>query len=230
MTDERKQDWRILIHPEGGHDIQGTNLREKVREIAYKIVIGGQIRNLKDGRVEVICHTEEENAKEFCEKIKSIDDELIKIDRTKSGIAEKMFDDFGKEFIIIRENELTEMVWGLLAAGKIFQAQEQKKKKALIKALQYGLNSISNCAQALQTNIDAKRDFSLFTLENFLKEVPIDDKILMDAIMDLYELCKATNNLLSEQERDKIAIRNSLAEILKKAAAVDEKLPERFKN
>lgn len=123
-------------------DVQGVNLREEIQRIAvkkpFKDNILGFVRNDKqNGLVEIICKSKKGTAlvDEFYAEILKLNQEngLIKISEKNSGVITMSYstavkrDLLNKElkfndFRIERNDELTEIVWALQAAGKIFQS------------------------------------------------------------------------------------------------------------
>jgi acylphosphatase len=49
--------------------VQGVGFRYTVQDIAVNLDIYGWVKNLKDGRVEIVAEAEEKNLKEFLDKI-----------------------------------------------------------------------------------------------------------------------------------------------------------------
>lgn len=49
--------------------VQGVGFRFTAREIAYELGINGWVKNLRDGRVELVAEAEEEILKEFLKRI-----------------------------------------------------------------------------------------------------------------------------------------------------------------
>jgi acylphosphatase len=49
--------------------VQGVGFRYTVQDIALNLGIRGWVKNLKDGRVEVVAEAEEKKLKEFLERI-----------------------------------------------------------------------------------------------------------------------------------------------------------------
>ncbi|MCM8800439.1 MAG: acylphosphatase [Candidatus Omnitrophica bacterium] len=49
--------------------VQGVGFRFTAREIAYELNVSGWVKNLRDGRVELVAEAEEEVLKEFLERI-----------------------------------------------------------------------------------------------------------------------------------------------------------------
>ncbi|MBN2014996.1 MAG: acylphosphatase [Candidatus Altiarchaeota archaeon] len=95
-------------------DVQGVYLRQMIKEIADKTNIIGQVKNRRDGKVEVICDTDKKTADEFYEKIKNkADKERIKIKREECTPPTNKISEFNG-FQIIREDDLKEMVWALI--------------------------------------------------------------------------------------------------------------------
>ena len=49
--------------------VQGVGFRYTVQDIAANLGIHGWVKNLEDGRVEIVAESEEKNLKEFLDKI-----------------------------------------------------------------------------------------------------------------------------------------------------------------
>lgn len=115
---------RILINGGEEHSVHGRRLRRKIKEIADGGGFRGSVRNIKDKPQVEIRIVGGEAAENFSGRI------LKAINEGKSGFSglqmegpyglggEKAGDYHG--FKVIREDELTEMVWALQGAGDIF--------------------------------------------------------------------------------------------------------------
>ena len=60
---------RLEVHLEG--QVQGVGMRYFVRQQAMSLGITGRVRNLQDGRVEVIAEGENDRLNELLEKLKN---------------------------------------------------------------------------------------------------------------------------------------------------------------
>jgi len=187
---------RVVIEGKTASAVQGTGLRDAIQEIADNLGAKGQIRNIKgESKVEVICE------KVHCVRLK---EEILRLDSTqenvfkikKVDIKEDLFDEF-TGFDVVREDDLSEMVWGLQAAGKVFAITEEKREftrnRSLFKGLELCINSISIHLDQIQSN-EKRSPMHLFAVEHFLEEPPgnVDDTLLRK-LWDLYTLCKNIN-------------------------------------
>lgn len=110
-----------------------------------------------------------------------------------------------EDFQVDREDELTEMVWALQAAGRVFQLQEEEKVRRLQRALLYGVLAITDCANQLQVDLASNRKFVLLAIDHYLCEAPSDNDDLMANLYALREFCDQSNTLLElsrTKERD----------------------------
>jgi acylphosphatase len=57
------------VHVFYSGNVQGVGFRYTVRDIAVKLGVAGWVKNLEDGRVEIIAEAEEKNLNEFLDKI-----------------------------------------------------------------------------------------------------------------------------------------------------------------
>jgi acylphosphatase len=122
---------RIVIEGETSFSIQGVNLREDIEQFVKtpfngkSLDIKGKIRNLKEGKVEIICFGSDVN-KLFNEldkwKNSKDNNKQFKIKNLyKFSYGEE--DKFGSfdDFIIERSDDQSEMVWALRGAGRRFE-------------------------------------------------------------------------------------------------------------
>lgn len=58
--------------------VQGVGFRFTAEDFALSLGLVGWVKNLPDGRVEIVCEGEEEKLKKFLEKIKNYFDRYIK--------------------------------------------------------------------------------------------------------------------------------------------------------
>ncbi|MBI2675365.1 MAG: hypothetical protein HYX24_02820 [Candidatus Aenigmarchaeota archaeon] len=186
-----------------GRDIQGVNLREKIKEMSKGKI--GFVRNRKDRNlVEIICkldHAEEikKNLDIWKERMK----DFIKIDSI--DIVENFFDkdDFKEgEFEIKREDDLQEMVWALRGAGKVFSDLEKQRVIGLIEGVKMEINRISDWLAGLSPN-KSNDKFDPKSLSNFLMQhpIPFEAKETFDKLIGLEDFCSKTNNLISQNSK-----------------------------
>ncbi|MFH1682250.1 MAG: acylphosphatase [Candidatus Woesearchaeota archaeon] len=79
------------VHAYFSGQVQGVFLRATIQKQAQKLGITGWVKNLKDGRVELIVEGEEEmlkNAIEFCKKYTKITAEEISWEKFKGEFVE----------------------------------------------------------------------------------------------------------------------------------------------
>ena len=134
---------RIMIIGETANSVHGSELREYIQRIANNMSINGQIRNIKgDSKVEIICEGEKEKLDNFFKKIKKLEKCKDKLFNIKEVNNEEELFEF-KEFKLVREDELSEMVWALQGAGKVFYATEKTRIESLYDGLKTGITYIS---------------------------------------------------------------------------------------
>jgi acylphosphatase len=78
--------------------VQGVGFRFTAQEIAVKFGICGWVKNLKDGRVEVVAEAEEGTLKEFLSEIQKVFARYISGTEIGWRVPEKEFSDFRVEF------------------------------------------------------------------------------------------------------------------------------------
>ncbi|MBU5687935.1 MAG: acylphosphatase [Candidatus Aenigmarchaeota archaeon] len=86
------------VHAYVSGRVQGVNFRWNTKIVADKLGIKGWVKNLKDGRVEIIAEGEDENIKTFLKYIRK-GPILAKVDKVE--IKEEVFKNEFKEFSII---------------------------------------------------------------------------------------------------------------------------------
>ncbi len=203
--------WEFVLW--GHEDLHGIQLREKIKKLADEKNIVGMVQNEKsNGTVMVRCYAQgSEQANEFFEKILVINDPLIenKIDQLKSEKRKVILEPeekkpFQQEFKINREDELSEMVWALQGAGKVFAIAEEQREKhhqqKLEQALEHGLAHISNKASELKANPKSVRHFILLTIEQFLREATAKNDLITN-LYELYYLCDYVNRIQQAEKR-----------------------------
>jgi acylphosphatase len=57
------------VHVFYSGNVQGVGFRYTVQDIAVKLGVCGWVKNLEDGRVEIVAEAEEKNLNEFLDKI-----------------------------------------------------------------------------------------------------------------------------------------------------------------
>ena len=78
--------------------VQGIGFRFTVENIANELGVFGWVKNLRDGRVEVVAEAEEEVLKDFLDKIRQYFARYIQDVDIRWQESEGEFTDFGIEF------------------------------------------------------------------------------------------------------------------------------------
>ena len=211
---------RILVKGVAASDVQGIVLREAIQKVAKSMGVKGSVRNVK-GRplVEIIC--EAGKAAPFAAGISRLQESLgTKFD--VQGPTEELFDEF-KDFEVIKEDDLTEMVWGLQGAGRAFLLGEERRKSRLHMSLTNEILSISiRVARAKESKYS---EFPLFCTEHFLKEPPHDTgEAFMFKLRDLHNLCSETNEMMRDIKDGKAVLGSQTEDNLKKISEITEGL------
>jgi acylphosphatase len=171
--------WKIIIKGETAFDVQGVSLRETIDRIAKRAGTAGFAKNEK-GRniVEVICRFSTlEGPKPF----------------NDPAINEA---DMG-EFLIRRDEDLTEMVWALQNAGYALLKQEELRNRARVRALKAELFAFLVVIEKIENKNVHKECFTTITIENILREPPQRfSDIAMAKLHNLYSYAQAINNMI----------------------------------
>lgn len=200
--------WEFEFFGKDSADIHGIGLREAIREIASKAKVKGKVENVKtNGSVKAVCAAKnEEQANKLFDKIIHIEKPPIKgsifgrpLSKMRMVTYKPPIPKF-KDFAIKREDELSEMVWALQGAGKVFELQQKQKTERLNNSLKYAINLIADRATELKTNGKAKRKFVVLAIDNYIKECPVNDQVLMSTLYDLSELSEKANELAQSRE------------------------------
>ena len=86
------------IHAYYSGRVQGIGFRYTAEDVARDLGVCGWVKNLPDGRVEVLAEQEEDNLKEFLEKINNFFSRYIQDVDIEWSIATGEFKDFGLRF------------------------------------------------------------------------------------------------------------------------------------
>lgn len=78
--------------------VQGVGFRYMAERIALSLGITGWVRNLRDGRVEVICEGIEQDLKEFIKKIDTVFGSYLRDVEVEWSDASNEFDSFDIKF------------------------------------------------------------------------------------------------------------------------------------
>jgi acylphosphatase len=199
--------WKIILRGETAFDVQGVNLRETIDRIAKKAGTAGFAKNEK-GRnvVEVICRfaTLEEAEKfrqELYRHIPRINPlaeiERIKIEEPKPFNDPAITEESLTEFLIRRDEDLTEMVWALQNAGYALLKQDELRNRARIRALKAELFAFLVVIEKIENKNPHKECFTTITIENILREPPSKfSDIAMTKLHNLYSYAQAINNMI----------------------------------
>lgn len=120
---------RAKIIVEG--EIQGVGYREAVKRKAFERCILGQVRNLKDGTVEIIAEGEEENIKDLINQIR-IQEYPIFVTGI-STTSEEFTGEF-KTFTVVRDSDLQKEMFEAISGGTVeIKSLSEKTDKTLEK-------------------------------------------------------------------------------------------------
>ncbi len=234
MEDGKFTYWEFVLKGADSKDIQGVELREKIREMAVKAKVSGDVRNVKEDRTVLVrCRTTDEKAKRLFDQIVGLDHPLVRLDAKKSkprklSVLEGPVPRFPKGFEVVREDELSEMVWALQGAGKVFGLNEDLRKKKILGALKQAINQIADQADKYRQKPWQSKAFVLTPIDNFICEAPTKDEGLVTQVYDLYQLCMETNNTRhAEDKPGEGKTRELMGQILKLAVKIQKKLNKR---
>lgn len=237
--------WKLKIEGDTPSDVHGVNLRESIHKIVCKLnkdkeilklnkgkeILKGTVRNIKGtSSVEIVCEASTINHLGMLKKyIELIPEKNVLVDMGAIKIGEFVeIKDDGLDldgFKVIREDELTEMVWALQAAGKAFFSQDDIRERNLMRGLVFEIDHIRQVIDQIDTKINHfERKINLILIENILREPPykpqkIDDELMYD-LYSLYEYCQSINMTI-EKERN---IDVPLDEIRKLIKRIEPKL------
>lgn len=128
--------WFFVIRGEDETEIHGKRYRSRIREFASKTPeIRGSVKNVKGApEIEVrLVADDKGKASEFRVQL----EQFLNSEREKKlvfGDLRSFEDDAGKyqTFEVIREDELTEMVWALQGAGDVFLSSSERIKELMV--------------------------------------------------------------------------------------------------
>ena len=93
-------------------EVQGVGLRESVKTQADRLGLAGQVMNLKDGRVGVVCEGRQDSIEELVGKLRGSPG-LATVDNASVSYSESEGE--YDSFIVVRGDEKTEMIKALSA-------------------------------------------------------------------------------------------------------------------
>ncbi|MEM1525290.1 MAG: acylphosphatase [Nitrososphaerales archaeon] len=192
---------RARIIAEG--DVQGVGYRYQVSRLARRLKVNGWVKNLKDGRVEILCEGEEKNIENF---IKSIDLKMPPINVEKLDVKYEPYKGEFKTFRIIAGKLVDEMIEGFSTGASYFQVMFNKQDDLLSKQDQM----LAKQDQMLmkQDQMLAKQDQMLMKQDQMLAK---QDQMLVKQDELLKELKGLRSDLKSIFEERLIKIERDIA-------------------
>ena len=235
--------WKLIVEGDTPTDVHGVSLRESIHKTVCKMnaeqeILKGNVRNIKGSNfVEIICEADTDvipkKLKELIIKEIPKNNPLVDMKSIDIGEMNEITDDSLKfdGFKLVREDELTEMVWALQAAGKAFFSQDIIRERNLMRGLAFEMDHIKRVL--VQIDDDTKNfegKINLILIENIIKEPPynpqeIDDELMYD-LYSLYEYCQYINMIVGQGDGIKVP----LDEIRKLIGEMEPKFPGLAKN
>lgn len=123
---------RIMINGNEEHSIHGKRIRRDIKEIADREEARGSVRNIKNKpQVEIRIMADRDRAVRFCGFLEKevCAEPGLRLDGPHTLEGEQAGEYIG--FRVIREDELTEMVWALQGAGDVFLMSAEGQKAIL---------------------------------------------------------------------------------------------------
>lgn len=169
-----KKMWLFTITGKDETEIHGKLYRVEIKKIASKSKIRGSVRNIKfNPEIEVKLAIEEKDAALGFKK--SLEQTLNepKEDEEKFAFSDlRSFEDDDekyRDFAVLREDELTEMVWALQGAGGVFLKSSQeilevmiirdlKKERGLLGALKLEVGFTKRAIEEMIEDIKEKKE------------------------------------------------------------------------
>lgn len=203
--------WKVIIEGQTEMDSHGVGLREMISKLASEQVpkVEGKVRNVKGSKiVEIVCRATEDSARGFVERVRKelADSPLIDLGKLDFKLSSPMEDQRIEDSIrpgeleVIREDDLTEMVWALQTAGRAVLSQETVRARNILRAVLSELSLVQNFVnEATQSEEDRGRRLNLISIEEFISN-PIE-KVGYDAIIgmhELYDSCELINHRLDK--------------------------------
>lgn len=138
----------ILIHGR----VQKAGFRDFIDEVAFDLALNGNVKNLDDGTVRVICEGEETNIKELVEKIniKQYPISVEKIDVTYKSPTREF-----KTFEIIRDEDIAAATYDRMDAAARYMREMNTNLGQKIDGLG---NKIDGLGDRLGDKIDLNRE------------------------------------------------------------------------
>ena len=207
--------WAFKITGKDESELHGRQYRVLIKKLADKAQILGSVRNIKykpqiEVRLDIADKTQAEAIKKQLEDgLKSIDTEAKPLE---FGELCQLDDDIKyEEFSVIREDELTEMVWALQGAGEVFYKsskdirtvmvlRDTMKERGLLGALKIEVGFIINRVNTMINDVSADQtpEFN-FVEQHCLKRALVEPAWIDDKFMQL------TNDLFYKVNRSEKA-------------------------
>ncbi len=212
--------YKVVITGKTETDVHGVGLREFISKVANseKVKVDGNIRNIKNSnRVEILCKTKDDIVK-LVDVIKQTikDNPIIDSDEINFGEPKEVKDEtieiVDDKFEVIREDELTEMVWALQTAGKAVLSQEKIRSQNVIRGVLVELENLKNKLNEIDEKKELKGSdlytirFNVLSIEEFLREPPnmknlgIDSKKLCSRFHIIYHISKVIEKMADSGE------------------------------
>jgi acylphosphatase len=158
----------ILIHGR----VQKAGFRDFIDEVAFNLALNGNVKNLDDGTVRVICEGEETNIKELVEKIniKQYPISVEKIDATYKSPTREF-----KTFEIIRDEDIATATYDRMDAAARYMREMNTNLSQKIDGLgdKIDLNreEIAGEIHSLRDDLKSHFDERLTKMESELSEI-----------------------------------------------------------
>gem|GEM_PF-6310221 len=164
---------RFFIVGNEEHAVHGGRHRREIKKIADKLKVYGSVRNIKNKPQIEIRYSEKKNAQDFLGEVLDYATELKLQISTPSSFDEDDEEDY-KPFKVIREDELTEMVWALQGAGDVFTQQLQQKKSNCFRSVQSIMGYVGEDKAGQYETREPLRKCHREILQGILIEPPFD--------------------------------------------------------
>ncbi|MCX8192164.1 MAG: acylphosphatase, partial [Nitrososphaerales archaeon] len=194
---------RARIIAEG--DVQGVGYRYQVIRIARRLKVNGWVKNLDDGRVEILCEGDEKNIDNF---IKSVNLKMPPINVERLSVTYEPYKGEFTTFRIITGDLIDEIVEGFSTGASYFQVMFSKQDDLLSKQDQM---------LAKQDQMLAKQDQMLAKQDEMLAK---QDQMLAKQDEILSELKSLRSDLKSLFEERLIRIERDILELKAKVGLI----------
>lgn len=168
----------ILVHGQ----VQRAGYKDFIDEVAFNLNINGNVRNLEDGTVQIICEGEEDKIKELLEKI-NINQYPIRVKRI--DVEYKTITGEFDTFEIIREEDLTKATYERMDSAARYMREMNLNLGNKIDA---GFNKMDENFKSLDTKYKLISE-GMFAIVNELKET---NKMLEDRLVKVEDRVEKT--------------------------------------